>query len=72
MNLHRKLSFLQKHPSKRLFLFSDQLGISLITDKPPFPFYWLEERTLSAFKTDIKQYRTNKPGKFTINFPNED
>jgi len=65
----QKLSFLQKHPSKRLFLFSDQLGISLITDKPPFPFYWLEERTLSALKQILNNTERINPESLLLIFP---
>lgn len=65
----QKLSFLQKHPSKRLFLFSNQLGISLITDKPPFPFYWLEEKTLSSLKQILNNSERINPKSLLLVFP---
>ena len=65
----QKLSFLKKHPSKRLFLFSDQLGISLIADKTPFPFYWLEERTLSSLKQILNNTERINPESLLLIFP---
>ncbi len=65
----QQLSFLQKHPSKRLFLFADQLGVSLITDKPPFPFYWLEERNLSVLKQILNNTERIHPESLSLIFP---
>ena len=65
----KDLSFLQKHPSKRVFLFSDQLGVSLITDKVPFPFYWLEERNLSVLKQILNNTERINPENLILIFP---
>jgi len=68
-NLTKELSFLQNHPSKRVFLFPRQFGISLIIDKSPYPFYWIEEKDFSNLDQVLIHSKRINPENLILIFP---
>lgn len=51
-----ELKELKNHPAKKVFLCSDQLGISIITNKPPLFFSWIDKSSYHL----ISEYLLNK------------